>query len=202
MSTVSSDQTYVPTLAILGAIQGLLEELQLPDPYTQLGNAFEDVRVYAHRNLGQALQDLFVTADRVALIIPTDFAHTNKLDGRNMTSRRTLELVLLIGDKIIGGNANEAAVGGQDNPGMVLLAELAINALAGADLGLPAVILEPMRGQPLLVGGGQGNDGDATFAREAWAQTFTTPAGERRMDRGRPSRLAPIPSPVLDNSGI
>ena len=199
MSIVSPNQVYVPTLAILSAVRDLLKSLQLPDPYTALGDAFEDVRVYAHRNLGQALQDLFVTADRVALIIPTDFAHANKLEGRNMTSRRTLEFVLLIGDKIVGGNANEAALGGQDNPGMVLLAELAIDALAGADLGLPSVIVEPVRGQPLLVGNGQ--ETDQTFAREAWAQTFSTPAGERRVDRGRPSRLAPIPSPVMDNSG-
>ena len=149
--------------------------------------------------LGRRCRILLVVADRVALIIPTDFSHSNKLEGRNFTSRRTLEFVVLIADKVIGGTSNEAALGGPDNPGMMLLAELAITALAGADLGLPAVCIEPMRGQPMLLGGKDATD--QTFAREAWAQTFSIPAGEMRVDRGRARPLGPMPSPVIDNSG-
>ena len=198
MSTVSPDQVFLPTLAVLQAAQQTLAALTLPDPYTKMGKAFEDVRIYAHKNLGQALQDLLVVSDRVALLIPTEFDHANRMEGRNFTSRRTLDFVVLVTDRIIGGTANEAAVGGQDNPGMILLSELMINALTGQDLGLPSVLLEPGRGQPLLVGGG--TNGDATFAREAWAQPFTTPAGEMRVDRGRARALSPLPSPQVSNS--
>lgn len=197
MSTVSPSQAFLPTLAVLEAVKALLAAMTLPEPYTGMGNAFQDVRIYAHKNLGQALSDLLVVHDRVALIIPVEFVHNNKVEGRNLTSRRSLEIVVLVADRVIGGTANEAAVGGQDNPGMILLTELLINALSGQDLGLPAAVVEPGRGQPMMIG----DPKDETFAREAWAQTFTIPAGEMRVDRGRARSLGPLPSPVVQNSG-
>lgn len=190
----------MPTLAVLQGVQRTLSALTLPGPYTAMGKTFQDVRIYAHRNLGQALQELLVVEDRVALVVPTDFSHDNKTDGRNLLSRRTLEFVVLIADRVIGGGANEAALGGQDNPGMILLTELVINALIGLDLGLASVVIQPMRGQPLMLGGQQ-EGSDQMFAREAWAQTFSIPAGEMRVDRGRARALGPMPSPVISNAG-
>ena len=200
MSTVSTDQAYLPTLAVLQGVKQTLGALMLPDPYTGMGKTFQDVRVYAHKNLGQALQDLLVVADRVALIVPTDFSHANKLDGRNFTSRRTLEFVVLIGDRVVGGTSNEAALGGPQNPGMVLLAELAITALAGADLGLPAVCIEPMRGQPMLLGA-SGQNANETFAARLGHKPFPSPQARCALIAAGARPLGPLPSPVIDNSG-
>ena len=191
----TSAYNYTPTLALLKAVQGVLSPVVLPDPYAAMGNAFEEVRVYSHNNIGQALQDLQVVSDRVVLVIPASFAHHNKTDGRNFTSRRTLEIILLIADKVIGGSDNEAALGGRDNPGMVFLTELAISTLiAAGDLGLPGnVCLEPTHGQPILLPFKDPNVADQVFAREAWGQTFSTPAGEVRVDRGRVRSMGPVP---------
>ena len=193
---LTSSYQYLPTLALLKAVETTLQAVVLPDPYTAMGKAFEEVRVYAHNNIGQALQDLQVVSDRVALVIPAGFAHKNDSRDQVLTSRRTLDLVILVADRVIGGSDNEAAMGGKDNPGMVYLTELAITTLVNAgDFGLGAnVCLEPTNGQPILLPFQDKNFGDQVFAREAWGQTYSTPAGEMRVDRGRRRPMGPAPA--------
>ncbi len=177
---------FTPTLDLLEAVRLKLAALDLPAPYTELGKAFEECRSYGHNAIGQALSDLQIVSDRVALVVPGGFEHVNERSGQVGTSRRTLEIIVLTADRVYGGNTAEAALGGPTNPGMVFLAELAINTLiAAGDFGLPGNIwMAPTRGQPLLLPAKDQNN--ETFARECWGQTFQ----DLRRPHGSGSRTA------------
>ena len=180
---VSPRYGFVPTLTLLQKVQAALEGLQLGAPFTP-GPAFAKVHAYAHENLAQAMQDLLIFDDRACLIVPTGTSHTNQREGRVFTARQETEFVLLICDRVYGGQFEaEALLGNADTPGMVALADLVVAALSGQSFDLAPVCLQPTGGQPIPLSPTQ--RAALREGRECWAQTFTTPTGEIRVDRPR-----------------
>lgn len=185
LTAPNAHYTLVPTLDVLGALQSVLEGLELPAPFAGQ-KAFATVHAYAHENLKAALDDLLIFDDRACLIVPTGTKHTNERDGRVLTSRQETEFVLLITDRVYGGQFEaEAALGNSETPGMIALADLVVAKLAGQSLGLPLVCLQPIGGQPLRYSNKERSEMEG---RECWAQEFSTPAGELRVTRQRPGQ--------------
>jgi hypothetical protein len=179
MNPSSDNYGFIPTLTLLQAVRAAVAAITLPAPFS--GAAFAETRLYAHENLTQALRDLLVFEDRVCLIIPTAARHENTESGRFLQCRRETEFALLVCDRVYGGQFDaEAALGNADTPGMIALAELTIGALAGQSLDLPSVCLKPGAGEPFRL---TSAERDEAPGRECWAQTFTTSAGEVRVDR-------------------
>ena len=179
---------YTPTLDLLQAVKGEVENIQLPAPLE--GTAFASVQVYAHENLVGAMSDLLVFEDRACFIVPTSNRYTNQREGRVLTSQRETEFVLLITDRVYGGKFDaEALLGNTETPGIVRLQELVVTALTGQSLDLKNVCLLPSTGEPFRIAKA---DQEANEGRECWAQPFTTPAGEMRVDRAStvPSRYS------------
>lgn len=176
---------YVPTLQLMRAVEATITALQLAAPHS--GPAFTEVHVYTRQGLLQAMRDLLIKDERVCIIVPTGNTYENKREGRIATSRRTSEITLLITDKVYGGSFDaEALTGNDDTPGIAVLQDLVVTTLQGQSLNLPGgVCLEPGGGEPITLGDPKKGDKN----RECWAQPFSTPAGERRVDRSRAGLL-------------
>lgn len=192
MSTVATT-TYLDTQSLLRGVERALNALPLRavpgfEARPEAERAFNEVRLYAHESLEAAIRDLHTFEDRLCFVIPAGISFANDAAGRQVKSRPTAEFVLLLADRDFGDRA-AAAVGSPETPGVIALGDLVIRELIGADLGLPYVCLLPGDGQPFTLGAREQAD---LPGREVWAQQFSTPVGELRVQRGRPGSH-PVP---------
>lgn len=148
---------------------------------------FAEVKVYAREDLAAALRELYLFDDRLALIIPAGWSHRNSREGTDVHSRRTIEFVVLMTDRNFGGE-NTALIGESgENPGVLAMAQSVVAALGGQTLGYSAdfVALLPTSGEVFRL---SDPDREEAPGRDAWAQTFTTDAGEATFAVGRMER--------------
>lgn len=140
------------------------------------GPAFAAVAVFDLADLGQALQDLAVSGDRLALIVVEGEQFTNERQGRNLVTRHTLQFSILAVDANLGSRQaalfGGALAAGVETPGAAP-APMSLGALGLRDLLLgvrPAAALpasararggagclppdpaSPPPGQPWLIG--------------------------------------------------
>jgi hypothetical protein len=135
---------------------------------------FEVARLYGSTDLARAFADLLVTTEkRVCLILPAGARFENIREGRRLLVKKTVSFNLIICDTD-RGTGLDALFGGGGGPGVIALADAVSEALAGAQLGLPHVALEPLEGDDLEVFAG--ND-TADSGRKGWFQAWQTPAG-------------------------
>lgn len=184
----SGGHRFIPTRSILVAVQSLLSGLTLTTPVT--GAAFATVNIYGHEHLTQAIKDLLTFDDRIAFIVPTRIDHATRQDGRIQITTRRLEFVVLCSDRVYGDFAAAAQIGTSTspaNPGAMNLGELIVENLIGQQLaGYDYILVEAGVGEPFQV-----EDKKLGRARDCWAQTFMTDAGQVRVDWRRPGGTLP-----------
>ena len=170
--------SFVSTLQIMNALKARLEALPHPDAAKALAGEKLFERVFFHENkkLREALRDLTVVKQRVAMIVPSGFSHENIREGRTVRSVRTMTFDLLAADRAWTKGGHEAVFGGENNVGVLTMGELVINALVETpQLGLPYVTLAPTDGQMIEIADEDVKD---VPGRECVVIGYETPAGE------------------------
>lgn len=172
---------FVPTLSILNALKTFLAALPHPDEAKAAAGEklFERVELHENRKLKEALKDLTIIKQRVALIVPGGDSYQSVREGRATRCSRTTSLDILAADRAWTKGGHEAVMGGENNVGVIRMKDLVTAALvAECQLGLPYVVLTPTDGQMITVADEDVKD---TPGRECWVAAFETPAGEETL---------------------
>lgn len=167
--------SFVPTVSILNALKAQLEAIALPggQPGEKL---FEKVDFHENKKLREALADLVIVKQRVAIIVPGGDGYVNTREGRTVRSVRTSMFDVLIADRAWTKGGHEAVFGGPKNVGVLTMKDLVVNHLiANSQLGLPYVVLQPEEGAQIEIADPDVKDSPG---RECWVQNYTTPSGE------------------------
>jgi hypothetical protein len=161
---------FVPTGKILTRLRDCVAALRDPAG----APLFEVVRLYGSTDLARAFADLLLTTEkRVCLILPAGARFENITEGRRLLTKKTVSLNLIICDTD-RATGLDALFGGEGTPGVIALADAVSDALAGAQLALPHVALEPVEGDDLEV---FADERPSDSGRKGWFQTWQTPAG-------------------------
>ncbi|MDR2673906.1 MAG: hypothetical protein LBC18_03315 [Opitutaceae bacterium] len=161
---------FVSTLEIITRLRAFLESLKAPSGEP----LFELVRCYDSTQIEHAFADLLVENQRrVCLVLPGRCAYEHAREGLKLRVAKAPQFQLLICDTD-RENGSAALLGGPENIGVVALADLVADALAGKNLGLPFVALAPVEGDDLQVYD-TSKPGDP--GRKGWLLTLETFAG-------------------------
>lgn len=163
----------VPAATLLNALRAKLAALKL-DATAGAEPLFETVELYGNKNLGQALSDLVITKGRVCLIVPLGFTRlSDDKPAHRVLTRRFLQVNLLIADRAYYKAAQVAVFGGENNLGVLAMAERVEAALEGHDLsdfgpaiygdGAQQTLSDPQKKE--------------TPGREVWIDDLVIPAG-------------------------
>lgn len=177
---------FTDTRTLLKALADAAAGLQWTPDETPV-NVFEVVAFYDAPRLAEALTDLLEFKKTVCLIIPVADRHENTRTGNILRVKRDMEIDIIISDRDRYAKGKPAyfgmkEVGGSwdlitDRLGVIGMKDLLVDFLTGNKLGLTGgVLLEPLSGVPLRVAASEDDAG-----RDAWIQTFTTSAGEKRL---------------------
>lgn len=184
--------SLVRTRDILLALQAKLEGLtftaeNLPHLPDLAGEpVFQEVGIYSRPNLTAALADLLAFEDRFCAVVPIGDEHEflSKAEGVRAinTVRRHSAFTLLISDRDFGSRQEAFAGDEEDSPGVIGLKDIVVDALTGQDLGHSELKFLPEEGAPFFVADTirEGQALDDLSGRDAWQQTFLTPAGTYR----------------------
>ena len=140
---------------------------------------FERVGYFGANDLAKALKETFASEQRVCFIVPAGTQHANTRSRLDLTSVRTVRLMLLIADKSLDKIHQTALVGGPANIGVLELGDRVIDDLVGHPFtGHADLTFEPCAGYPMMI---QPPDAKGTNAanlgRECWAQELIAFAG-------------------------
>ncbi len=164
--------SLVPAKTLLAALKAKIGEIKL-DADSGDTPLFERVETYGNKRLGQALVDLVIAKDRVCLIVPTGLRRIHEDGGPSVTSKRFLEVDLLIADRAIVRSAQAAVVGDDKTIGTLELAERVETALINIDLtSYGPAIFDDGAQQEITTAEQKQMPG-----RETWIQTLLIPAG-------------------------
>jgi hypothetical protein len=169
---------FVSTLTLLNAVKAALEALPHPDPaQAALGvKLFERVDFHENKKLREALTDLTIVKQRVAIIVPGGQSFQNVREGRTVRSVRSFSFDILIADRAWTKGGHEAVFGGDKNIGVLRMADQVVDSFLGnSQLGLPYVIIQPQEGAEIEVADGDVKDSPG---RECYVLNYSTPAGE------------------------
>jgi len=169
---------YVDTLRLLGAVKTALEALPHPDPVQAADGVklFERVDFHENKKLREALRDLTIIKQRVAIIVPGGESFQNIKEGRTIRSVRACTFDLLIADRAWTKGGHEAVFGGDKNIGVLAMKDQVLNAfIENSQLGLPYVVLQPQDGAEIEIADDQVKD---VPGRECYVLNYSTPAGE------------------------
>jgi hypothetical protein len=172
---------FVSTSSILAALKTQLEALPHSDPVKAgLGEKlFERVDFHENKKLREALQDLVIVKQRVAIIVPGGQSFQNLKEGRTVRSVRSFSFDLLIADRAWTKGGRDAVFGGDNNIGVIRMAEDVVNHfIANPQLGLAYVVLQPQEGAEIEIADDQVKDSPG---RECYVLNYSTPAGEETI---------------------
>jgi coenzyme F420-reducing hydrogenase delta subunit len=167
--------SYVDTKTILDALKTQLESILLPG--TSSGEKlFERVDFHENKKLREALKDLTIIKQRVAIIVPEGDDYKNIKEGRTIRSERSTSFVILVADRAWTKGGYDAVFGGTNNVGVLAMKDLVVKDLvASCQLGLPYVILQPVEGAQIEIADADVKDSPG---RECYVLSYVTPAGE------------------------
>lgn len=167
---MNSAQAYFKSVPdVLAALKEQLEPLKLADDVTA---AFERIEIFDEENLMEAFKRLLVGDQRTCLIIPLTARWDQNAGENPRTVRRTLPVVLLISDQVIG-DRTAALFGGAANPGAYGLSAIAVPAVTGQLIANPGgVVCTPVNESVVIVREADGGDagGRAAVALELECQ--------------------------------
>lgn len=169
---------YVTTGSILSALKTQLAAIAHP---TAAGEKlFERVDFHENKKLREALTDLTITKQRVAIIVPGGDTYETYLEGRTRRSVRTSTFDLLIADRAWTKGGHNAVFGGPSNIGILTMKDLVVDHLvANPQLDLPYVVLTPEEGAQIEIADEQVKDSPG---RECYVLNYSTPAGEQILN--------------------
>jgi len=169
---------FVSTLTLLNAVKTALEALPHTDPaQAALGvKLFERVDFHENKKLREALTDLTIIKQRVAIIVPGGQSFQNERQARTVLSKRSFSFDLLIADRAWTKAGRDAVFGGEKNIGVIRMADEVLNAfIANPQIGLPYVVLQPEDGAQIEIADSDVKD---SAGRECYVLNYSTPAGE------------------------
>ncbi len=170
--------SFVKTTDILAALKTQLESLPLPGTTTG-EKLFERVEFHENKKLREALQDLVIVKQRVAIIVPGGDSYANLKEGRSVRSVRTSTFDLLLADRAWTKGGHEAVFGGTKNVGVLTMKDLVVDHfIANPQLDLPWVVLTPTEGAQIEIADADVKDSPG---RECFVLAYETPAGERTI---------------------
>lgn len=177
--------SYVKTVEILTALKAQLEALPLPGT-TAGEKLFERVDFHENKKLREALSDLVIVKQRVAIIVPGGDSYVNTKEARTVRSVRTSSFDLLLADRAWTKGGHEAVFGGAKNVGVLTMKDIVVDHFAeNPQLGLPWVVLTPEQGAQIEIADSDVKDSPG---RECYVINYSTPAGERVL---KPTQLWP-----------
>ena len=166
--------SFVRTLDLLAAVKAQLESLPHPDREGE--KLFEKVDFHENQKLREALSDLVIIKQRVAIIVPNGETYETFKEGRTRRHVRTASFDLLLADRAWTKGGHEAVFGGLKNVGVLLMKDLVIeHFIAHPQLGLPWVALEPVEAALIEIADADVKDSPG---RECYVINYATPAGE------------------------
>lgn len=175
--------SFIPTLNLLAAVKAALE--YIPHP-TQAGEKlFERVDFHENKKLREALSDLIIIKQRVAIIVPGGHSYQNSKESSKTTrSTRTSTFDILIADRAWTKGGHDAVFGGPQNVGVLTMSDLVVNHLIRhAQLGLPHVVLTPEEGAQIEIADSDAKDSPG---RECFVMSYSTPSGEEIISATAP----------------
>jgi len=174
--------SYLRTVTVLGVLKDFISAIRLdPDDPNNLAPLFEVVELHKNRSLAEAIHDLVILQKRICLIVPHTYHY--KLSNISHTtvsvlSSKDIEVDLLIADKAFTKGGQEAVFGGNDNLGVIELADRTIEAVIGQSLGFEFGGIIPMTAVPITVADPKAKDNPG---RECCVQTIIIPAGNMKV---------------------
>jgi hypothetical protein len=175
--------SFVTTVSILAALKAQLESLPLPGTTTG-EKLFERVDFHENKKLREALADLVIIKQRVAIIVPRGDSYENFREGRIIRSKRTSTFDLLFADRAWTKGGHEAVFGGPKNVGTLVMKDLVVDHfVANPQLDLPWVTLAPIDGAQIEIADPDVKDSPG---RECYVLAYETPAGEATITPTKP----------------
>ena len=143
----------VPTTTILSQIKTALAALQINiggNPAT----AFARVEQFDNENLGEAFQRLFISEQRICLVVVLDEQFKKENNSQKMIITRTLPVTLLISDRQLGSRL-DALYGNATTPGAFALMEAVLPIVTGMLIPpaapLSGVTCEPVNNTVIVI---------------------------------------------------
>jgi hypothetical protein len=160
---------------ILDALQTRIAAIKL-GPESGDEPLCEAVEIFANKSLGEALEKLIITKQRVCFIVPTGMLRTysQEISGEVTLLSRFLAVTLILADRSYVKAEQVALVGGEKNVGVLPMSELLEDALDGEDLSPYG---------PALFDDGASDEVSVKKdvpGRVAWFQALLIPAGDNR----------------------
>lgn len=162
---------------IMDALKVRLEAIPLVEGNVGGEKLFQQVAFYRASDIARAFQDLYITKQRICLIVPVNFRHTNDRTRNLLLSVRHLTVDLLIGDRSFDKGATAALTGGANNTGVMEMVERVIDDFFDTPPDISDVAVEPDEGAPLIL---TSEDHPNDPGRVCWVQTLRLRAGSAR----------------------
>jgi hypothetical protein len=179
--------SFVKTLDIMAKLKAALESLPLPGTTTG-EKLFERVEFHENKKLREALSDLIIIKQRVAIIVPGGDSYENLKEGRVVRSRRTSTFDMLLADRSWTKGGHDAVFGGAQNVGVFAMKDIVVDYfVANPQLDLPWVVLTPEQGAMIEIADSEAKDSPG---RECCVLNYSTPAGESTITPTKPWPIA------------
>lgn len=173
-----ADAPFITSQEIVAAVVAELTAMRLPD---DSGPLFNLVKPFDSTDIDRAFSELYIARQqRLCFVLPARDSFTNRTEGQKHYCAKRAGFALLICDTD-RKTGQEAVFGGARNQGTLALKDAVVNALAGKQLGLRWVVIEPTDGDDITVM----KDGDSDSGRKGWMQLFETAAGIRNISLSR-----------------
>lgn len=164
--------SFLKTTALFALVKGLLTALETESEEP----LFERIEFYDSQKMAEALRALTIFKTRVGILVPAGDTYSNALNGQVLTSSRTTQFHLLIGDRDYSTKPG-AFFGTDKNVGVLDMKDIVVEALTGAKVG-PGMVLAPIGGGALTLPDKQAKDSPG---RETWVQSFEVLTGRMRV---------------------
>lgn len=148
----------------LNELQAAIEGLRLPASFDQdMPLAFEKVKIFDLQDLRKAMEELFLYANRIALIGLDGIDHDAAVNGRTLVIERNLDVTIIVADRRYS-DRQKALMGDSTTPGALFLQTLLVDALAG-ELNSGGVVM-PGAGRLVSIEGRENETGRIAFAQD------------------------------------
>ena len=176
--------SFLRTTDLLTRIKAALESLPLP------GGAggeklFERVDFHENKKLREALSDLVIVKQRVAIVVPGGHSFVNVREGRTIRSVRTSTFDIIAADRAWTKGGQEAVFGGPNNVGVLTMGDIVVDFFAehpqlafGAFAALPYVALTSEEAALIEIADTDAKDSPG---RQSVVIHYATPSGEREI---------------------
>jgi hypothetical protein len=164
--------SFIATIDLVSGLVQRITALQMSAPYA--GPAFVRVAAFDSDRLADAIAKLYASADdRLCFVVPGGDRYEIQRLGNQSVAVRYTDVTLLIADREWTTAGQDATFGTAQQPGVLRLKDLVVDAIACKDGGISGALWEPLDGEMIEVT----REGLDTPGRRAWVQNFSTYTG-------------------------